>query len=139
MDAESEASVSTNVDVGDTPFYVLMDGSRRVGPKVAGSEPEAFIYGFSDKGPYDRFCANCELSLKPYPLVKGYLRNQVGAACAQFVAIDAEGPRQSSLRAATVQAVLEAQESRSLQVATACCLNFDKGTNEYRKSPEDQE
>ena len=139
MDAESEASVSANVDFGDTPFYVLMDGKRRIGPQVAGSESEAFIYGFSDKGPYDKFCANCELSLKPYPLVKGYLRNQVGAACAKFIVIDAEGPGQSSLRAATVQAVLEAQESRSLQVATACCLNWDNEMNAYRKSPEDQE
>lgn len=139
MNAKSEASMSTNVDAGDTPFYVLMDGSRRIGPQVAGSEAEAFTYGFSDKGPYDKFGANCEVSLKPYPLVKGYLRNQVDAACAKFIVIDAEGPRQSSLRAATVQAVLEAQESGSLQVATACCLIFDKATNEYRKSPEDHE
>ena len=139
MNAKSEASMPTNVDAAETPFYVLLEGSRRIGPQVAGAESEAFIYGFSDKGPYDKFCADCELSLKPYPLVKGYLRNQVDEGCAKFIVVDAEGPRQNSLRAATVKAVLEAQESQSLQVATACCLIYDEEANEYQKSPEDQE
>jgi len=139
MNAKSEAIMPTNVDVVDTPFYVLLEGSHRIGPHVVGSESESFIYGFSDNGPYNKFCANSELSLKPYPLVKGYLRNQVGVACTKFIVIDAEGPRQTSLRAATVKAVLEAQESRSLQVPTACCLIFDKEANVYRKPLEDQE
>ena len=68
--------------VADTPNYVLMDGNLRIGSKVvrldAGIECSA-IYGFSDKGPYDEFSANSQLALKPYPLVKGYLRNQIDA------------------------------------------------------------
>ena len=71
--------------------------------------------------------------------MKGYLRNQVGEACAKFIVVDAEEPRQNSLCAATAKAVLEAQESRSLQVAATCCLIFDEEANMYRKSPEDQE
>jgi hypothetical protein len=139
MNASSEARVPTDVDAADTPFYVLTDGSRWIRPQVAGVKSEAFIYGFSDKGFYDDFCANCDLLLKPYPLVKGYLRNQVGAECDTFIVIDADGPRQTLLYAATVQAVLEAQESRSLKVAIVRRLIFDKKTNVYRKPPEDQE
>ena len=139
MIANLEAIRPSNLDAGDTPYYVLMDGSRQKGPQVEGSESEDFIYGFSDKGPYDKFCANCELTLKPYPLVKGYLRNQAAAARGTSIVIDAEGPRQNSLRTATVQAVLEAHESRSPQVATTSCLIFDPGANTYRKPLEDRE
>jgi len=139
MNAKSEAIMPTNVDVADTPFYVLLEGSQRIGPHVAGSESESFIYGFSDNGLYHKFCANSELSLTPYPLVKGYLRDQVGVTCVKFIVIDAEGPQQTSLRAATVKAVLEAQERRSPQVAAPYCLIYDKEANAYRKPPEEQE
>ena len=60
-----------------TPSYVLLDGKHPLGPNLLrpndGPEAVAF-YGFSDKPPYDRFCANCELALRPYPLVKGDLK-----------------------------------------------------------------
>ena len=50
----------------NTPYYVLLDGKQRLGPKLlrprAGPEGVA-IYGFSDKPPYDLFCANSELAL----------------------------------------------------------------------------
>ena len=127
----------TIVEAADTPIYVLMDGSRRIGPQVVGVTPEVFVYGFSGKAPYDKFCASCELSLQPYPLVKGYLKNQVAAGCATFIAIDADGPRQTVLDAATAEAVLEAQEHRSLQVATVCRLTYDEELNAYRKSTEE--
>ena len=77
-----------------TPNYVLIDGNLRIGPKVlpldAGMGCSA-IYGFSEKGAYDRFCANSQLALKPYPLVKGYLRNQIDALgeALKLVVIDA--------------------------------------------------
>lgn len=120
-----------------TPNYVLIDGNLRIGPKVlpldAGMSCSA-IYGFSDKGPYDRFCANSRLALKPYPLVKGYLRNQIDAPgdSLKLVVIDAAGPGEPYLHAATLKAVLEAQETHAAHVTTAYRLTFDEGANAYR-------
>lgn len=120
-----------------TPNYVLIDGNLRIGPKVvpldAGMECSA-IYGFSDKRPYDKFCANSQLALKPYPLVKGYLRNQIDAPgdSLKLVVIDATGPSEPYLRAATIEAVLEAQESHATHVTAACRLTFDEEVNAYR-------
>jgi len=120
-----------------TPNYVLIDGNLRIGPKVvpldAGMECSA-IYGFSDKGPHDKFCANSQRALKPYPLVKGYLRNQIDAPgdSLKLVVIDATGPSESYLRAATICAVLEAQESHAAHVTAAYRLTFDAGANAYR-------
>ena len=74
--------MSTNSVVGGTPYYVLMEGFHRVGPKVVQLHAAVEcspVYGFSSKGSYDKFCTNSELALKPYPLVKGYLRNQARA------------------------------------------------------------
>jgi hypothetical protein len=124
-------------DVADTPFYVLLDGNHRIGPNIvkldAGVECSP-IYGFLNKGTYDKFCMNHQQSLKPYPLVKGYLRNQV---CApgdglQLVALDAAGPREPHLYAATVEAVLEAHENRTTHVAAAYQLILDQEANAYR-------
>jgi len=126
----------TTVDAS-TPNYVLIDGALRIGPKVvpfyAGLECSA-IYGFSDKRPYDKFCANSQLALKPYPLVKGYLRNQIDAPgdSLKLVVIDAAGPSEPCLHAATMEAVLEAQESRAAHVTTAYRLTFDEEANTYR-------
>jgi hypothetical protein len=120
-----------------TPNYVLIDGNLRIGPKVlpldAGMGCSA-IYGFSDKGPYDRFCANSRLALKPYPLVKGYLRNQIDAPgdSLKLVVIDAAGPGEPYLHAATLKAVLEAQETHAAYVTAAYRLMFDEGANAYR-------
>ena len=80
-----------------TPSYVLLDGKHPLGPNLLrpndGPEAVAF-YGFSDKLAYDRFCANCELALRPYPLVKGDLKNLIArsgdSVC--LVVVDAEGP-----------------------------------------------
>ena len=123
--------------VADTPNYVLIDGNLRIGPKVvpldAGRGCSA-IYGFSDKGPYDKFCANSQVALKPYPLVKGYLRNQIDAQgdSLKLVVIDATGPRGPYLQAATMEAVLEAQESRAAHVTAAYRLTFDDEAYAYR-------
>ena len=123
--------------VAGTPHYVLMHGNRRIGPSVvplrSGSECAA-IYGFSDKGPYDKFCTNSELALTPYPLVKVYLRSQAATPGAglQLVALDAAGPRDPYLHAATMEAVLEAQENRTNHVTAAYRLMFDQEANAYR-------
>ncbi|MBC8870801.1 MAG: hypothetical protein H8E44_15365 [Planctomycetes bacterium] len=122
--------------VADTPNYVLMDGNRRVGPRVvqfhAGIECSP-IYGFSHKGAYDKFCMNSQLALTPYPLVKVYLRNQVGAPGdgLKLVAVDAAGPREPCLHAATMEAVLEAQKNRTAHVTAAYRLVFDREAKAY--------
>ena len=92
------------------------------------------IYGFSDKGPYDRFCGNSDLALRPYPLVEGYLRNQVGVLGGdlKLIVLDADGPRERCLHAATMEAVLEAQENRAAGVNTGYRLILDPKADAYR-------
>jgi hypothetical protein len=123
--------------VADTPHYVLMDGNRRIGPKVVQLHAEiecSPIYGFSGKGPYDKFCMNSRLALTPYPLVKVYLRNEADAPGdgLKLVVVDAAGPREPYLHAATMEAVLEAQENRTTHVTAAYRLMFDQEANAYR-------
>ena len=130
------ASLMSAVAVG-TPYYVLMDGKRRIGPKVVqlhlGIECSP-IYGFSDKGSYDKFCMHSQLALTPYPLVQFYLRNQTGATGdgLKLVVVDAAGPREPCLHAATMEAVLESQENRTAHVAAAYHLMFDQEASAYR-------
>ena len=132
--------MSTSAAVADTPNYVLMEGDRRIGPNVvrldAGIECSS-IYGFSDKPPYDKFCRNSQQPLKPYPLVKGYLRNSAAARGGlKLVVLDAAGPSEPYLHAATMEAVLEAHESRAAQVTAAYRLRFDEEANACRVEEE---
>jgi hypothetical protein len=121
----------------NTPSYVLLDGTRRLGPMLlpADSESESrAIYGFSDKPPYDLFCANTELALTPYPLVKGYLRNQIADSDhgIQLVVVDAAGPDDAELFAATMKSVLEAQEQKAERVPISFRLILDQASRGYR-------
>jgi hypothetical protein len=125
------------VVAGDTPNYVLMDGTRRIGPHVVQLHSGincSPIYGFSTKAAYDRFSTNSELALKPYPLVKDYLRMRVGASDndLKLVVLDAAGPREPRLRAATMEAVLRAQETCTTQVTAEYQLMFDQESRDYR-------
>lgn len=125
-----------NTMVIDTPYYVLLNDKQRIGPNVV--QPECSpIYGFSDKEFYDKFCLHSDLALTPYPLVKGYLREQVDApgAGAQLVVVDATGPAASYVRAATMRAVLEAHENRSIHMDATYRLKFDQQANAYREEP----
>jgi hypothetical protein len=120
-----------------TPRYVLLDENRRLGPMVIPSDVGvgcSVIYGFSDKGPYDRFCGNSDLALRPYPLVEGYLRNQVGVSGGdlKLIVLDADGPRERCLHAATMEAVLEAKENRAAGVNTGYRLILDPKADAYR-------
>ena len=127
-----------------TPNYVLIDGDLRIGPKIVpldvGTECVA-IYGFSSKGPYDRFCSNSQRALKPYPLVTGYLRNEMDAPGngLKLVVIDANGPGEPYVQAATIEAVFEAKESRAAHVTAAYRLTFDEEANAYRVEEEGRE
>ena len=123
--------------LGATPYYVLMDGKRRIGPIVVRLQTGAEcspIYGFSDKNLYDKFCMNSQLALTPYPLVKGYLRTRASALDdgLELVVFDAPGPRESYLHAATMEAVLEAHENRKSHVTGAYRLVFDQQAEAYR-------
>lgn len=121
----------------DTPYYVLMEGKRRLGPVVApipsGTECLA-VYGFSDKACYDKFCANSQLTLVPYPLTKVYLQDQANfpGNNLNLVVVDAGGPREPCLRAGTMEAVLQSQEDRTLHVTAAYELTFDPEAGAYQ-------
>ena len=123
--------------VASTPYNVMMQSNRRVGPNVVQSPAGlecATIYGFSDKGPYDRFCSNSQQALTPDPLVKVYLREQAGIPGdgLKLVVVDAAGPHEPCLYAATMAAVLEAQENHTTYVTAAYRLIFDPEANAYR-------
>ena len=129
--------MTTNEVVVCTPRYVLLDENRRLGPMVIPSDIGvgcSAIYGFSDKGTYDRFCANSDLALRPYPLVEGYLRIQVGVSDGdlKLIVLDADGPHERCLHAATMEAVLEAQENRAAGVNTGYRLILDPKADAYR-------
>ena len=121
----------------ETPNDILLDGNNRFGPEVqalhSGNGCTA-IYGFSNKEYYDSFCKKSEKALAPYPLVKGYLRNQIKGAgdSLLLVVVDAEGPHESDLNAATMQSVLDAQENRSSRVAVSFRLTRIDQSQAYR-------
>ena len=119
-----------------TPAYVLMDKNGRISPKVAlldSGRSCTAIYGFSEKDLYDKFSLQCNMALTPYPLVKGYLQNQHDSAddSLKLVVVNAAGLDEPFLDAATIEAVLEAQENRASRVAVKYRLAFDQKTNDY--------
>ena len=130
--------VSTmNAPLANTPYYVLLDGKQRLGPKLLalrGGPECAAIYGFSDKQPYDLFRGNCDLPLTPYPLVKRYLKNQIADSgdTVQLVVVDAAGPQESQLNAATMNSVLQALEQNANQVMLSFRLILDRESQAYR-------
>lgn len=119
-----------------TPFYVLLDGKQRLGPKLlashAGPEFKA-IYGFSNREAYDLFCAKSDHSFIPYPLVKGYLQNQIADSgdTVQLVVVDPTGPQQAHLNAATMNSILEAVNQKATQVTLSFRLTLDPALQAY--------
>ncbi len=128
--------MSTNATVIDTPYYVLMDGKRRFGPEVtplSSGRECVVVFGFSSKDCFDRFRANSQLVLLPYPLTRNFLQNQSDAPGdnLNLVVIDATGPREPCLQAATMEAVLQGQEARTPHVTAAYDLTFEPETAAY--------
>jgi len=120
-----------------TPNYVLLSGRIRLAPIVLPLQSGRIcsaLYGFSDKIPYDTFRASSELALTPFPLVKVYLRTllETGSEILHLVVVDAAGPTDPSIRAATMEAVLEAQLTQSSSVLAEYSLTFDANANAYR-------
>ena len=125
-----------NALVVNTPCYVLLDGKQRFGPKLLplhGGPNYVAIYGFSDKQPYDLFCAHCDVPLTPYPLVKGYLKNQItdSGNAVDLIVVDAAGPQEAHLNAATISSVLEAQEQNANHVTISFRLMLDRESQAY--------
>jgi hypothetical protein len=121
----------------ETPNDVLLDGKQRIGPQLLALHSGKMcvaIYGFSGKQSYDAFCEKSDRALTPYPLVKGYLRNQLEEAgdSLLLVVVDAAGPDESHLNAATMQSILKAQENHSSQVTVSHRLTRDEQSQAYR-------
>ncbi|TWU46961.1 hypothetical protein Poly59_59350 [Rubripirellula reticaptiva] len=120
-----------------TPRYVLREGSNPTCPCVSQASsdvPATVIFGFSDKPEYDEFLSSSELSLTPYPLVKGFLKNQIeqDIDSLKLVVLDAVSSTEPILFAATLQSVLESFQSSSENVAISHRLILDESTHEYR-------
>jgi hypothetical protein len=120
-----------------TPYYVLLEGNRPVGPDVeplpSGTQC-AVVFGFSGKACYDRFCANSPGVYVPYPLTKVYLQSQAESSGDKInlVAVDAAGLLEPCLQAGTMEAVLQGQEDRTPHVTAAYQLTFDPEAAAYR-------
>ncbi len=129
--------MTTNAAYVETPYYVLMEGKRRVAPEVeplpSGTRC-AVVYGFSNKACYDKFCSNSPVALVPYPLTNVYLQSQVDTPGDRIdlVVVDAAGPRELRLQAGTVEAVLQGQENRTPHVTAAYQLMLDPEATVYR-------
>jgi len=120
-----------------TPRYVLRDGSHPTFPIVlqASSAAETIaIFGFSDKPEYDTFVSAAPQALTPYPLVKGYLQNQIAldVDSLRLTVLDAAGPQQETLDAATFEDVLEAFQRNSESVRITHQLIRDAAAQGYR-------
>ena len=119
-----------------TPRYVLMHDRIPAGPSVMQtSEVEVIaVFGFSSKPLYDAFLSHSPMALTPYPLVKGYLQRQVdlGTAVMQLVVLDANGPQQLNLPAATARAIVESLDLKRDEVEVSHELIFDDSSGCYQ-------
>ncbi len=120
-----------------TPHYVLRDGSHPTCPSLCQASLDGgltVIFGFSDKPQYDAFLAASTLALTPYPLVKGYLLNQVAinVDSLKLVVLDAVSSQQPTLYAATFQSVLESIQMDLENVAVSHQLILEKSSLAYQ-------
>lgn len=130
-------SINTSTVSASTPNYILLNGKTRISPTVfplRSGRVCSSLYGFSDKVPYDLFQSNSEMALTPFPLVKVYLRSRIETdnENLHLVILDACGPNDVTVRAATMDAVLEAQVSQATSVLAEYSLSFDTEANGYR-------
>lgn len=119
-----------------TPRYVLRDGSHPTSPSLLQASSDAqtmAIFGFSDKPEYDVFWNASSLALKPYPLVKGHLQNQIALdGSLKLIVLDAASSQEPILQAATFQAVLESFQLDSESVPVSHHLIRDESSSEFR-------
>jgi len=120
-----------------TPRYLLLEGNTPIGPALIPEQSEnccLTVYGFSAKGAYDRFLANSERELRPYPLVKRYLQQQSAEHDSQLmlVVLDANSPRQQSIMAVTMESAFAAQSDNAAHIGVEYHLDFDSQSGAYR-------
>ncbi len=125
----------------NTPSYVLKQGNQSISPTILLADPNAScvcVYGFSDKPIYDEYIKGNSAALTPYPLVKGYLSNQIDSADSdgglRLVILDATDDAQPVLAATTMATVLLAQQQNEKQVSIEFELVFDPESAGYRFS-----
>lgn len=122
-----------------TPKYLLLEGTDPIGPKILPPPSESAstaVYGFSGKKAYDRFVANSDRELRPYPLMEGYLRKQDAEECTsiQLLVLDADGPSQQNVVVVTVQAALQARQADTVEVNEGQQMVFVPESGAYRVS-----
>ena len=130
------ASLASNGPV-PTPSYVLLNEKTRISPTVVALQSGRkciALYGFSDKTPYDSFRSNSQLALTPFPLVKGYLQTLIDSVSEHLhlVIIDACGPNETQVNAATMEAVLAAQKSQVGTVVVEYTLAYREESKSYQ-------
>lgn len=135
--------MSKRTDSANTPRYVLRNGNQAIYPSIRFDNPDTdcvCVYGFSGKAIYDKFIKSTEQALTPYPLVAGYLLNQIDDTCSdeapgdrpRLVILDATDQAQPVLLVATMATVLLAQQEGVKQVSVEYELVFDPETTGYR-------
>ncbi|QEG21077.1 hypothetical protein [Mariniblastus fucicola] len=133
-----------------TPCYLLKHGSQPISVPIHPDDPNAncvCVYGFSDKPVYDQFVKTATRLLTPYPLVKGYLANQLATdsisadtisetetVLRRLVVLDATDESQTVVLAASMASVLAAQQQGAKRVSVEYELTFDPSTKSYRFS-----
>ena len=138
MHNQSEnTTLRTNNQMSATPRYLLLEGKDPIGPQVTllPSGVTCFaVYGFSGKPAYDRFVANSDRELRPYPLMNGYLQNHAVAESNQLnlVVLDADGPGQQIVTAVTMSAALIARSAEAGNVDADYQLSLVLQTGSYR-------
>ena len=136
--------MTNKTDVASTPKYVLKSGGQPLCAMLNLDDPKTSckcVYGFSDKAIYDQFIQNAKQPLTPYPLVPGYLANQIAEAelagmdgvRTGLVILDATDPAQPVVSAATMAAVLDTQQQQAKQVSIELELSFDAAAGSYLK------
>jgi hypothetical protein len=139
--------MSTEKRFAPTPCYMLKSGKQAIYPTIDFDDPVTHcvcVYGFSGKPIYDKFIQTAGQLLTPYPLVQGYLSNQVAVVnsaetkgdCLGLVILDATDLAQPVLSAATMATVLLAHQEKAKQVSIEYEFVFDPGTAKYQISNE---
>ncbi|MEW4452030.1 hypothetical protein AB1L30_05030 [Bremerella sp. JC817] len=116
-----------------------MDEHERVGPRLeegTSHSSRQVLYGFSDSDAYERFRSHSTNDYRPYPLVKGYLREQLQSDSERIglIVLDAVSARDEQLNAAAMDNVLQALEASDAKVGSRYRLTYDAATLAYQVS-----
>lgn len=127
----------TTSEIAATPRYLLLEDKDPIGPAVVSASSEngcVVVYGFSGKPAYDRFAANSNRELRPYPLMKGWLQTRTAEEGHELhlVALDAHHPSQQTITAVTTNSALIAQSTNAAHLDSEYQLKFDSRASAYR-------